>query len=522
MGRWPSMSRARNAALAMAAAACGAGQLVGAQEAVAVTVGPNVNLSAALGNQVEGAIAVDPRNSRNVFAVAMNAAPAGGLAAARSSDGGATWTRGTVAPPGEGMPVAAADPSLSWDSFGNLFLSYINVAHRNAQILAISTNNGATFKYLTSLASQPDQPTVTTGPGSTSGTGSVWVSWSGSLGYMWVAGAPVSGLGAVGAFQPAQGIEGTQGLNFGDIAVGPKGEVMMSAATVSGVGGTIYTATSAGLGSPFGAAQPATPTGVSGFQGIPAQPDRGIDSESGLAYDRSTGAHHGRVYLMYNDSSPAGSPSTQVDVRHSDDNGATWSTPVKVNDDLGEASHFLPRIALDQNTGNIAVTWHDTRSDPTNKTAELWGAFSTDGGETFTPNFKISAGASNQAGAPPPAGYPDLDYGDYTGSSFVAGRLYPIWADNSNSTGDNPNGTLAAFDVYSAAVIGPGAEAQPPTVTVTMPPPTGTGWYTGTPVLGTVTATDASTEPTPISQLTCNGASLSSITGWELPPCQAS
>jgi hypothetical protein len=43
--------------------ACGAGQLAGATVALAVAVGSNVNLSAALGNQVEGAIAADPHNS---------------------------------------------------------------------------------------------------------------------------------------------------------------------------------------------------------------------------------------------------------------------------------------------------------------------------------------------------------------------------------------------------------------------------------------------------------------------------
>jgi hypothetical protein len=36
--------------------------------------------------------------------------------------------------------------------------------------------------------------------------------------------------------------------------------------------------------------------------------------------------------------------------------------------------------------------------------------------------------------------------------SFAFGVAHPGWADNSNSTGDNPDGTLHAFDIYSAAV----------------------------------------------------------------------
>src|SRR5262249_16764114 len=45
-----------------------------------------------------------------------------------------------------------------------------------------------------------------------------------------------------------------------------------------------------------------------------------------------------------------------------------------------------------------------------------------------------------------------FDFGDYSGLAFHAGTFYPCWADNSNSTGDNPNGTLSALDIYTAAV----------------------------------------------------------------------
>src|SRR5262249_10234644 len=35
---------------------------------------------------------------------------------------------------------------------------------------------------------------------------------------------------------------------------------------------------------------------------------------------------------------------------------------------------------------------------------------------------------------------------------FRSGVFYRSWADNSNSTGDNPNGTLNALDIYTAKV----------------------------------------------------------------------
>jgi hypothetical protein len=61
----------------------------------------------------------------------------------------------------------------------------------------------------------------------------------------------------------------------------------------------------------------------------------------------------------------------------------------------------------------------------------------------------VSQGASNANDAAN-----QVDYGDFTGLAFMAGLAHPAWADNSNSTGDNPNGALHAFDVYAAAVPG--------------------------------------------------------------------
>ena len=48
-----------------------------------------------------------------------------------------------------------------------------------------------------------------------------------------------------------------------------------------------------------------------------------------------------------------------------------------------------------------------------------------------------------------------FDYGDYTHAGFAGHLFYPAWSDNSNSTGDNPDGTLHQLDLYTATVIIP-------------------------------------------------------------------
>ena len=57
---------------------------------------------------------------------------------------------------------------------------------------------------------------------------------------------------------------------------------------------------------------------------------------------------------------------------------------------------------------------------------------------------------SNQAGAS--VSGDDLDFGDYQGVAFANNKFIPVWADNSNSTGNNPNGANGAFDLYTAIV----------------------------------------------------------------------
>ena len=177
-----------------------------------------------------------------------------------------------------------------------------------------------------------------------------------------------------------------------------------------------------------------------------------------MAWDRTGGPHNGRVYLVYSAEVKNESDNLDIYVRYSDDNGATWSDGMRVNDDHTTNSQFLPKISLDQTTGNVAVVWHDSRADLgtggagdtdgiPNDDAQFWGAFSTNGGVSFRPNFQISAGTSNSH-----VSGNAIDYGDYTGLSFFGGVAHPAWADNSNSTGNNPDGTLKKLDVYTAAV----------------------------------------------------------------------
>ena len=109
----------------------------------------------------------------------------------------------------------------------------------------------------------------------------------------------------------------------------------------------------------------------------------------------------------------------------------------------------------------MGVGWHDARLDlgkggsgdtngVANDDANYYVAVSRNGGASFGTNVRVSRGTSNGA-----ASKNGVQYGDYTGMAFRSGVMHPVWADNSNSTRDNPDGTLDRFDLMTSTVLVP-------------------------------------------------------------------
>ena len=306
-----------------------------------------------------------------------------------------------------------------------------------------------------------DQPTVATGPGS------VWVVWKQYSKHqlLRVRGATVSGLGRVGPWAAPEAVPGSRDGSFGDIVVGARGQVMVTYQDNIPTQGpsTIFVNTDPdGFGpAPMGPAVAVTSTNVGGFDYIPPQSTRSVDAESGLAWDRSGGAHAGRVYLVYTDETVNEDNDSNIFVRWSDDDGATWSGRVRVNDDTGTNSQFNPHVEVDQTSGLVGVSFYDARNDLgaggigdtnglANDDAMYYAAVSADAGNSFGTNVRVSHGASNAE-----ASNNGVQYGDYNDMAFVDGVICPAWADNSDSTSDNPDGAIDTFDIYSAAVTVP-------------------------------------------------------------------
>jgi hypothetical protein len=432
-------------------------------------------------SQAEAAVAVSPLNPNDVV-IASNRESGYGIFVAVSHDAGATWDRTTL---GDDDPFgrACCDPAIAWDGFGNLFLSwlgYTRYSYPTVVSIAVSTNAGDSWAPLARLdppdprtralaaTSYPqygrddeaargpgfvDQPTIATG------AHALWAVWSVDDEVVQAAGARVRGLGRVAAFRAIHDVKRSHRCRFGDIAIGPRG--IVAEVCQRDIVGARPPASELRLsidpnGLEHGGFAPPTvaaSTNVSTFEPIPAQHKRTIDAEAGLAWI-TAGPLRGRLVMLFTDARSGHPTDTNVYAKVSDDAGATWSRRATVTTAMN--SQFLPRIAVDPTTGHLATGWHDASLDNgggpfdtdglPNTDAMYAMSFSPDGLAWATPRL-VSDGASNAK-----ASRNYVQFGDYTGLGFSFGVAHPARADNSNSTKDNPDGTLHGLDVYSAAV----------------------------------------------------------------------
>jgi hypothetical protein len=412
-----------------------------------LTVGANVDINRQTGYQAEESISINPTNPSQMFAWSNDLSGSNRNSAAYTTTGGASWTPRFTGS-GDGFGTLGGDPSSTWDVFGNLYASSLNAGF-TAIAVGRSTNGGQTFTAQTLSVTGLDQPTIKAGPSPTAGAQAVWLTYVSSVGVT-ARGATVTSLGGTLTFGSPITVAGGGSGNFGDIAMGPGGKVAVAYETPSGGAGpaTLQVAinSTGSTGGLFTLAASTVPTNVGGFRLIPAQPSRSVDAEVGLAYDNTGGSHNGRLYMVYTDAPTTTSNDLNIFTRFSDNDGASWSSPLRVNDDAGTNSQFFSKIAIDPTTGNVGVVWYDARNSATNNRVELWGSVSSDGGASFAPNVKISTGSTSGVGLGS-----GNELGDYLGLDYYGGVMYPVWADDSNSTGDNPNGT-SNLDYYGAAV----------------------------------------------------------------------
>jgi hypothetical protein len=96
---------------------------------------------------------------------------------------------------------------------------------------------------------------------------------------------------------------------------------------------------------------------------------------------------------------PPGSDPLDIKFARSDDGGGSWSAPVRVNDDTGNAWQWFGTMSASP-SGRIDAIWLDTRDNPGTYLSSLYYSYSEDGGATWSANERLSEAFDPHLGWP--------------------------------------------------------------------------------------------------------------------------
>ena len=385
------------------------------------------------GAQSETAVTVDPTNSMHVIASSNDLANLSGFNnVVESFDGGRTW-----ADAGVSINTFCYDPWLSFNANGDAFFAYECSDQRVAYRLAGTTN--WVHRTLVSASRGPDRDMIAidTHPGSPF-FNSTYIGYDeanqGNAAHV------LFSRDGIGTWTRSPTINDggqTIGLN---VAVCPDGSIY--AFWEDWVRRQIWVDRSLDGGATWGTDHLVATYRLNTapfFIPIPPQPDRGVLPMPFSDCAPAGTEFENRVYVTYFDKSPT-SQDTDAYVRFSDDGGVTWSSDVEVDDETVDAYQFHASISVGPD-GTVGVSFYDTRADfPANRRTNRFAAFSTDGGQTWSANQRLSTRQSDESG-PGDAN----DYGDYQGMDARPDvGFWNVWTDSRQGT--------FAEDVIGAAV----------------------------------------------------------------------
>ncbi|HEU5198538.1 MAG TPA: sialidase family protein, partial [Ktedonobacterales bacterium] len=138
---------------------------------------------------------------------------------------------------------------------------------------------------------------------------------------------------------------------------------------------------------------------------------------------------NGTLYLSWSDERNG---DADILLSRSTDGGTTWDAPVRVNDDpVGNGKdQFQPQVAVAPN-GVVSVMFFDRRNDPNNFKVDAYLAQSTDGGQSFHPNARVTTVSwdpSVDAPVPDPSSQVNF-IGDYQGLAVDNHFAHVFWND---------------------------------------------------------------------------------------------
>ncbi len=377
----------------------------------------NVNVTNKSGPQSETTVAINPTNPQDILSASNDLSGTGTAHVYESTDGGKHWTLVNT-----GISGFCYDPWLHFNDVGDAFFAY-ECSDQNYGYRLHGTSNWVLTKFSSGLVGGfPDRDMIITDDTSTSPFyHSAYIGYddanAGNAAYVvysrdgktgWTRSPKINDTGNTIANNIAVLPDGTIQATWLDY---PNSRIMSDRSTDGGATwGTDHVVATLN-------------TNTSGFWVcIPPQGSRCIVLMPFTKASPAGSSHPGRVYVTWEDKK-AGGTDTNIYVSSSD-NGSTWSTPVKVNDDTGTAYQFFPAIAVNP-SGTVGISFYDTRRDSLNHKVDQFFSYSLDGGATWHANFRVTTAQSDETGT-----HDANQYGDYEGLDSVGAKWSVVWTDS--------------------------------------------------------------------------------------------
>ena len=400
----------------------------------------NVRLSGAQTSaRSESDVRFNPNNVKQIIGASNNLS-FNPQAQFYSSDGGATWSQSNL--PAVTGDSNQSDPCVDWTADGTAWALTVGVGGSNVVRSFKSTDGGATWTY----------DSVVSGSQTNVDKPNLWVDHSPTSPYqdnmyaLWWNSGPTyvaRRAGPSGTWQTPVRVslsETTGNSDGGDIKTNSFGDVFAFWPSESDQ--KLFVAKSTDGGVTFGAlgSNVKIANTFSNFlYHVPSdEPSRGtLLYISGGAYRT---AAVDMVYAIWMDlaggsgcNSTANMPGTntastcktRIWFSRSSDGGATWSSPVKINDQSQLNDQFFPRLAVDAATGAMMVVYYDTINDTGRKKTDIWMQTSLDHGATWSGATQVTTQESDETAS----GYNTYQYGDYIGLTCQDGRYFVCWTD---------------------------------------------------------------------------------------------
>jgi hypothetical protein len=343
----------------------------------------------------EPTLAVDPTNPNNIVigwrqfdSIASDHRQAG---MAYSHDGGATWTFPGSLDPGQ----FRSDPVLATDLLGTFY--YYSISSVTTGEYFVSTDKGVNWTGpISSPAGDKNWQIIDATGGQ--GDGNIYPIWNSQFTCC------DPGTDFSRSTNGTVSFDGPYVLpqhpKWGTDDVGPNGELYIVGATLDQSGHLLLRSDNAENALAVPTFSLATSIDLGGTTGSGGSPNPGgLLGQVWVAADRSNGPTRGNVYVL-GSVSPSGSDPLDVHIIRSEDRGQTWSSPLRVNDDPADNGAYqwfgTMSVAPD---GRIDVAWNDTRAGQAT-ISELYYAYSTDAGATFSAGLPVSPSFDSTVGHP--------------------------------------------------------------------------------------------------------------------------